>query len=130
MVMKRIYNYIKNLIVTRYKLMCFITFLLFLSSIISVLCHHIPLTAGLHFGGSLVSSVRLWTYDAGKIPFIRDSTFDAAVRRNKRKNINVTPEELYKQISLRMASIHFIVAVLGFVLWIIVELLALFLSLM
>ena len=127
--MKRIYNHVKNLIVTRYKLMSFITFLLFLSSIISVLCHHIPLTAGLYFGGSLVSSMRLWTYDAGKIPFMRDSTFDAAVRRNKRKNINVKPEELYKQISLKMATIHFIVAVAGLILWTLVELLVLLFSL-
>ena len=98
--MKRIYNYIKNLIVTRYKLMRFITFLLFLTSIISVFCHHIPLTAGLYFGASIVSSIRLWTYNTGKIPFMKDSTFNAVVRRNKRKNIIELPGSINKTLGI------------------------------
>ncbi len=127
--MKRIYNYVKNLIVTRYKLMRFITFLLFLFSAISVLYHHVSLTAGAFFGGSLVTLGRLITYKTGKIPFARDHTLNGALRRSRRKNSDLTPDEVYEQTSLKLAAIHFIVAVVGFILWTLVELLVLFFSL-
>lgn len=127
--MKRIYNYVKNLIITRYKFMLCLTFLLFLVSAISLLYHHVPLTAGAFFGGSLVTLVRLITYKTGKIPFAKDHTLDGAVRRSRRKNSDATRDEVYEQTSLKLASIHFIVAVVGLILWTLVELLVLLFSL-
>ena len=116
--MKRIYNYIKNLIVTRYKLMRFITTLLFLTSCISMFYH----PSVVSFGSSLACLMRLWTYSAGRIPFMKDHTLDTAVRRSRRKNSDATPDEVCKQTSLKLATIYFMIAVAGFILWIHVEL--------
>ncbi len=129
--MKRIYNYIKNLIVTRYKLMRFTTFLLFLTSIISVFYHHINVTAGAFFAGSLISLIYMWTYKNGPIIILgSDDIWSFIIIKNRKKMSRDEMEEIYEKKALKVATVSYIIAVAGLFLWIHVELLVFLSSLM
>ena len=126
MAMKRIYNYIKNLIVTRYKLMRFIATLICLASIISFFVLPTPLISVAFVGGSLASLLRLWTYKTGYIPFIMSDTMWEKIRiRNRKTMSREEMQELYEEKSLKRAAIYFMIATMGFILWILVALLTL-----
>ncbi len=123
--MKRIYNYIKNLIVTKYKFARRITFILFLISIISVFYHHLLLTPVMLFGGSFMSLVRMRNYSIGYLKFFTtDRSWWRGIKYRDWKNMSdEMKDEIYKKYCLKSATIHFIVAVAGLFLWIHVELL-------
>ncbi|MBE6536350.1 MAG: hypothetical protein E7673_00200 [Ruminococcaceae bacterium] len=123
--MKKIYSYVKNMIVARYKLMFAITMILFFVSIISLFFHHVTPVAGLYFAGSFISLTRLITYKTGKIPiFAIDKTWNVIEWRKRKELTYETKEELYEKMSLKSASIHFIIAVFGLCMWIVCEILA------
>ena len=56
----------------------------------------------------------------GKIPFAKDSTY----YHLRRKHSDDELEEKYEEMSIKRATVYFIIAVLSFIFWIVCELLA------
>ena len=71
------------------------------------------------FSFSLLALCRLITYKTGKIPFAKDSTYYYL----RRKYSDDELEEKYEKMSIKRATIYFIIAVLSFFAWIVCELL-------
>ena len=79
-----------------------------------------------YFAFSIATIFRLIAYKKGKIPFIMsDKTWD----RYRLKYPQENAESKYKEMSIKRASIYFIISNITFVFWIIIELIILFLKL-
>ena len=79
-----------------------------------------------YFAFSIATIFRLITYKKGKIPFIMsDRTWD----RYRLKYPQENAESKYKEMSIKRASIYFIISNITFVFWVIIELIILFLKL-
>ena len=73
------------------------------------------------FGSSLCALFRLISYKNGKIPFFM---IDYTRRNLELKYSGDELEEKYEEMSIKRATIYFIIAVLSFIFWIVCELLA------
>ena len=116
--MKRIYGAFKQFLTKHYKLGFFISISITLLSGVRTIFPEVNFAIVLAFAGGVVSFSEIISYRVGKIPlFMIDKTWD----HYRLKYSGEELEEKYKEHSLKWASIGFMVAVISFGVWIIIE---------
>ena len=118
--MKKLYSLVKKFILKHYNWSFFFTVNILLISGIAFFHARLTTLVAVFFSFSLLALCRLITYKTGKIPFAKDSTY----YHLRRKYSDDELEEKYEEMSIKRATIYFIIAVLSFIFWIVCELLA------
>ena len=118
--MKTIYVKINSFFKRHYRVGFVISAGLFVISCIALLYSPVRLMAAIPFAFLLDELFRLVTYKIGKIPlFMHDKTWSAYQMKYSQEDV----EEKYKQMSIKRATVDFMIAVSGFVVMIACELL-------
>ena len=118
--MRKLHAYVKKFILKHYNWSVFFTVNILLISGIAFYNARLTNLVAVFFTFSLLALCRLITYKTGKIPFAKDSTY----YHLRRKYSDDELEEKYEEMSIKRATIYFIIAVLSFIFWIVCELLA------
>jgi hypothetical protein len=117
--MRKLYACVKKFISNHYNLSFFFAVNILLISGIAFFHARLTTLVATFFSFSLLALCRLITYKTGKIPFAKDSTYYYL----RRKYSDDELEEKYEKMSIKRATIYFIIAVLSFFAWIVCELL-------
>lgn len=122
--MKKIFEAFKSFLAKHPGLGFFIGILMLLISIPAIVLSNMGVFSVIPFAASLLFIVRMFTYTRGHLPGLtRDITF------NKLKleySDEEEAEKRYREISINRAAIYLIIAIVGAVLWLVLELLAVF----
>jgi len=116
--MKKFLSSIKNFLTNHYKLGLLITFLGCVISSIAAFYSKLLFFVAVFFLSSTFSFFDLIIYRTGKYPFLmRDTTWNSL----RLKYSEEEAQKKYKEISLKRASVCFLIASLSFVTWAILE---------
>ena len=111
---KKMYTRIKHFIISHYKLSVFFASILFFTSCIAVFFSALTYIIFPLFAFSLLTILRLITYKTGKIPiFMIDKTWETMRLKHSKEEA----EKLYETMSLKRASVYFMIAVASFLVW-------------
>ena len=121
MKMNKIYQTLKNFLKRFYTLSYLLLFITIISTGIGLIYSKYVYIVVIPFSFSVAALIRLTTYKTGKISFfMRDKTWNVYEFKYSKDEI----EEKFKEMSIRRATIYFALGVLSFVVWILVELIA------
>ena len=122
--MKKLYSKFNDFISVHYKIAFFISCILLAVGSIAIVYSEIKISAVVLFGCSLVASMRVVFYRTGKIPiFMSDTLWSVLSRKYSGEEL----DEKYKEKCLRSATIHFMLSILGLLIFIICEVFVYFL---
>ena len=123
MAMKKLYRITRGFITAHYKQAVLYTVLVFVISSVAIYSSELRLIASFPFAFSIGAVIRLTTYKTGKIPIIMiDKTWD----RYRRKYSGEELEQKYRELSLKNASVFFLIEIITLLIWGICEVLRLF----
>ena len=118
--MKKLYACVKKFISNHYRLSRFFVISIIFASGIATIFSALQNLLFWPFAFSICALFRLITYKNGKIPIFM---IDYTHRHLELKYSGDELEEKYEEMSIKRATIYFIIAVISFFLWIVCELL-------
>ena len=120
--MKKIYFLTRAFIEAHYKLSFSLSLVAVLVGGVSMIYSSFRILCALCFALSVVTVSRLITYKTGKIPFLMiDKTWD----HYRLKYSEEEAKNKYKEMSLKVSALHFILTGFSLVVWILCEIIAL-----